>query len=54
MKVPLKLKIGQPYDPAIPILGMHPKKIISQKDMYPNVQLKHLLTIAGNGPLPST
>ena len=50
MKVPLKLKIGQPYDPGIPILGIHPKKTVSQKrHMHPNVQLKHLFTTAETG-----
>ena len=27
-----KLKIELPYDPAIPILGIYPKKTIIQKD----------------------
>ena len=28
-----KLKIELPYDPAIPLLGIYPEKIIIQKDM---------------------
>ena len=27
-----KLKIELPYDPAIPVLGIHPEKTIIQKD----------------------
>ena len=29
-----KLKIEIPYDPAIPLLGISPKKAIIQKDTY--------------------
>ena len=32
MEVPLKTKIELPYDPAIPLLGIYPKKTIIQKD----------------------
>ena len=39
------LKIELPYDPAIPLLGIYPRKTIIQKDMHPNV-LAALFTIA--------
>ena len=32
-----KLKIELPYDPAIPLLGIHPEKTIIPKDMHPRV-----------------
>ena len=32
-----KLEIKPPYDPAIPLLGIYPEEIITEKDMYPNV-----------------
>ena len=28
----IKLKIKLPYDPAIPLLGIYPEKIVIQKD----------------------
>ena len=30
----IKLKIELPYDPAIPLLGIHPEKTIIQKDIH--------------------
>ena len=30
MDVLRKLKLGQPYDPAIPLLGMYPKELKSE------------------------
>ena len=27
MEVPQKVKVDLPYDPAIPLLGMHPKEL---------------------------
>ena len=32
-----KLKLELPYDPIIPLLGIHPKKMLIKKYMYPNV-----------------
>jgi len=32
-----KLKLELPYDPAIPLLGIHPEKTIIPKDMHPRV-----------------
>ena len=39
MEGPQKLKIELPYDPAIPPLGIFPKKTktLIQKDMHPHV-----------------
>ena len=34
MEVPQEAKIELPYDPAIPLLGIYPDKIIIQKDTY--------------------
>ena len=33
IEVPQKLKIELPYDPAVPLLGIYPDKIIIQKDI---------------------
>ena len=41
-----KLKIQLPYDPAIPLLGIYPEKIIIQKDTYTPVFIEALFTIA--------
>ena len=41
-----KLKIGLPYDPAIPLLGIYPDKIIIQKDMCTHMFITALFTIA--------
>ena len=32
-----KLGIKPPYDPAIPLLGIHPEETKIEKDMYPTV-----------------
>ena len=32
-----KLGIKLPYDPAIPLLGIHPEETKTEKDTYPNV-----------------
>ena len=34
--IPLKIELS--YDPTIPLLGLYPDKIISQKDMNPSVE----------------
>ena len=41
-----KLKIELPYDPAIPLLGIYPKKTIIQKDTCTPVFIAALFTIA--------
>ena len=41
-----KLKIELPYDPAIPLLGIHPEKTIIQKQTCPTVFTAALFTIA--------
>ena len=32
MEIPQKTKIALPFDPAIPLLGIYPEKIMTQKD----------------------
>ena len=34
MESPKNLKIKPPYDPAIPLLGTYPEKILMQNDTY--------------------
>ena len=46
MKVPKKLKIELPSDPAITLLGVYPKKTIIQKDICTPVFTAALFTIA--------
>ena len=41
-----KLKIGLLYDPAIPLLGIFPEKIIIQKDTCTPVFIAALFTTA--------
>ena len=41
-----KVKIALPYDPAIPLLGIYPDKIIIQKDMCTHMFITALFTIA--------
>ena len=42
-----KLKIGLPYDPVIPLLGIYPEKTINvQKDAYTPIFIAVLFTIA--------
>ena len=40
-----KLKLGLPYDPATPLLGIYPEKIIIQKDTRIPVFTAALFTI---------
>ena len=40
-----KLKRELPYDPAIPLLGIHPDKTIIQKDIHTLMFIIALLTI---------
>ena len=48
MEVSQKLKIGLPYDPAIPLLGMYPKKpkTLIWKDTFTSMFTVALFTIA--------
>ena len=41
-----KLKIELPYDPAIPLLGIYPEKIIIQKESCTTMFIVALFTIA--------
>ena len=41
-----RLKIELPYDPAIPLLGIHPEKTIIQKESCTTVFIAALFTIA--------
>ena len=41
-----KLKVELPYDPAIPLLGINPKKTIIQKDTCTPMFISALFTIA--------
>ena len=41
-----KLKIELPYDPAIPLLGIYPKKTIIQKESYTKMFIAAVFTIA--------
>ena len=46
MEVSLKLKMELPYDPAIPLLGIYPKKTIIQKESCTTMFTAALFTIA--------
>ena len=41
-----KLKIELPYDPAIPLLGIHPEKTMIQKETCTTIFIAALFTIA--------
>ena len=41
-----KLKIELPYDPAIPLLDIHPEKSIIQKESHTTIFITALFTIA--------
>ena len=45
-RLPNKLKIELPYDPAIPLLGIYPEKTIIQKETYTTMFIAALFTIA--------
>ena len=47
-----KLKIELPYDPAIPLLGIYPKKTIIQKDRCTPMFIATLFTIARSWKQP--
>ena len=44
-----KLKIGLPYDPAIPLLGIHREKTAIHKDTGTSMCIAALFTIAKTG-----
>ena len=44
-RVPKKLKIELPHDPAIPLLGVYPEKTIIQKESCTPVFIAALFTI---------
>ena len=46
MEVPQKVKIELPYDPAIPLLGIYPKKTITEKDTCTPMFTSALFTTA--------
>ena len=41
----MKLKVELPYDPAIPFLGMYPKKNVVQKNTQTQTFIGKLFTI---------
>ena len=47
-----KLKIDLPYDPAIPLLGIYPEKMIIQKDTCNPMFIAALFTIARSWKQP--
>ena len=47
-----KLKIELPYDPAIPLLGIYPEKIVIQKDTCTPMFIEALFTIARSWKQP--
>ena len=47
-----KLKIDLPYDPAIPLLGIYPDKIIIQKDTWTPMFMAALFIIANTQKQP--
>ena len=48
-RVPKKLRIELPSDPAIPLQGIYPEKIVIQKDTCTPMFLGALFTIARSG-----
>ena len=48
-----KLKIELPYDPAIPLLGIHPEKTIIQKESCTTMFIAALFTIARTWKQPT-
>ena len=47
-----ELKTEQPYDPAIPLLGIYPEKSIIQKETCATIFIASLFTIARTWKLP--
>ena len=48
-----KLKIELPYDPTIPLLGIHPEKTIIQKETCTTMSIAALFTIARTWKQPT-
>ena len=46
MEVPQKTKLELPYDPAIPLIGIHPDKTFIEKDTRTPMVTAALFTIA--------
>ena len=46
-----KLEIELPYDPAIPLLGIHPKETRIERHVYPNV---HCSTVYNSQDMEAT
>ena len=46
MEIPKKLGMKLPYDPAIPLLGIHPEKTTIQKDSCTPIFIAALFTLA--------
>ena len=44
-----KLEIELPYDPAIPLLDIHPEETRNERDMCTQVSLQHYLQQLGHG-----
>ena len=51
-RFPKKVKIELPYDPAIPLLGIYPEKVIIQKDICTPMFIAALFTIARSWKQP--
>ena len=49
-----KLKIELPYNPAIPLLGIYPKKTVSQKESCTPMFIAALFTIAKTWKQPKS
>ena len=49
-----KLKIEQPYDPEIPLLGSYPEKTIIQKELCTTMFIAALFTIARTWKQPKS
>ena len=47
-----KLRIKLPYDPAIPLLGIYPEKIITEKDTCTPIFITALFAIASTCKQP--
>ena len=46
MEIPLKIEMKPPYDPAIPLLGIHPEETKIKKDTCIPLFIAALFTIA--------
>ena len=53
MEISFKIGIKLPYDPAIPLLGIHPEETIIEKDTCTPVFTAVLFTVARTWKQPS-